>query len=47
LKHYRYCSAKKEFELTNGIQYDSSDHIDDDIDIVIPTEKKRVGKTKK
>lgn len=42
LKHYRYCSAKKDFDISNNAV-----SIEEDIQVVIPAENKVVGKTKK
>ena len=42
LKHYRYCSAKRDFDI-----YNNAVSIEEDIQVVIPPENKVVGKIKK
>lgn len=36
LKHYRYCSAKREFDVANGIQPDPTELVDEEIEVQIP-----------
>ena len=36
LKHYRYCSAKREFDMANGIQPDPAELVDEEIEVQIP-----------
>jgi hypothetical protein len=53
LKHYRYCSAKREFDVANGIQPDPAELVDEEIELQIPVNEipnssvKKTNKKKK